>query len=187
MESPDNRQGSTFSWLMTPTAQHGGRILSEPTAQPGGFFAPAIERMANGLSDRVSRRRDRRGATPRRESRLGAAARHGLSIRNAVRERDRLVRDGTARRLLRVQGRCHAALAAVLHHRHSRRLHDVLRLLARRRAALPARRVWPYGALHTAVGRARDRRAVCGACACAQLLLNAVPAEPNRRKLRRSL
>jgi CrcB protein len=42
MESPDNRQGSTFSWLMTPTAQHGGRILSEPTAQPGGFFAPAI-------------------------------------------------------------------------------------------------------------------------------------------------
>ena len=43
------------------------------------------------------------------------------------------------------KGRCLAALAAVPHHRHPRRLHHVLGVLARRRAALRARRNrrWP--------------------------------------------
>ena len=95
--------------------------------------APPI---AGVVSDRLPRRRSRRGAAPRRQSDFGALVRHRVPLAHAVRERHRLAGDGPARRLFRVQGRRLAALAAVPHHRHPRRLHHLLGVLARYRPAL---------------------------------------------------
>src|SRR5262245_2469998 len=114
--------------LMTPTAQHGGRNLS---AAGRLFFALRHGNSFDGLSHCVSGRRHRGRASAWLQSRLRAPAGHLVPLRNAVRERLRLDRDGDAGRLFCLQGRHHPALATLSDHRHSGRLYHVLDVLAR--------------------------------------------------------
>src|SRR3954468_18870421 len=75
-------------------------------------------------------------AAPSHKRREHALARNGLSLSHPDYQHHWLARDGPDRGLSRVQGRGFAALAAVLDDRNSRRLHHLLRILARCGAAV---------------------------------------------------
>src|SRR5262245_45413159 len=113
--------------LMTPTAKHGGRNLS---AAGRLFFALRHGNSFDGLSYCVSGRRHRGRASAWLQSRLRAPVGQLVSLPHAVRERLRLDRDGDAGRVFCIQGGHHTALATFSDHRHSRRLHHVLDVLA---------------------------------------------------------
>jgi len=113
---------------MTPTAQQGGRNLS---AAGRLLFALNLRKEANhGLSFCVSRRRLRRGHPPRRQSCGRPHARHCVPYSTMLIISPARSPWGRSLRI-RLQGRPFTALAAVPHHWHSRRLHDVLGVLTR--------------------------------------------------------
>src|SRR6185437_4557235 len=147
---------------MTPTATK-SRWDSVLAATGGFFVARNPERGSNELPDCLRRRRDRRRDAAWLQRGVFARARHGISLRDAVRERHRFAGDGIAGGDIRLQKRNPAAHAAFPHHRHSRRLHHLLDLLARHPAALRTRRDRNGSALRAAVDGAVDRWIIRGA------------------------
>jgi len=120
--------------------------------------------LAAGTDDRLSHRRarlgDRWSAPSRRQCRRGACDGNRLAVRHVCGECRRLVCDGPDRGALRIQRYRLAAVAAFSDYRRPRRLHDVLRLLARRRAALRPRPARRDGRLPRGVRGALHRRPV---------------------------
>src|SRR5262245_41051826 len=150
----------------------GGR--SSATRRRAGFLLPwptEEKRNKNGLFDRIPRRWHRRRAPARREPCGRAHVGHRFQLCHAVRERERFSGDGITGRLFHFQRHDPAALATVPDHRHPRRLHHLLGLLARYNPALRARPTGPGDALRHRFGRTFGRRPASRARADAPLRL----------------
>ncbi len=142
--------------LMAPTGrcQHGGSLSEIPHAAPARVramrrgCARLVRGVSNALRDRVCRRRHRRDAAAWHQRNRPQTGRPGFSLRHDGDQHRGIAGHGADRRILRLPRRRRdlradePALAAVPDHRHSRRVHDLLGLLAGFCDALAARGRW---------------------------------------------